>query len=471
MKNFCLFVFASCLFVLLPLSVLAEGTAVANTAAVVAEEPDPADNVICWMEEPCVSDWDNNKIPDGLWDAQSSESMDTCGGEPYGYCYAYPLETTLSVGLPLGGTGVTTVQDLGDYINKLYIFLLSISGIIAILMIMIGGIQYVVSRGGSEAGEAKKRIYNAMIGVVLLFFANVILYTVNPQLIRLMLPQIPKARTVFFVSDETSCEALLAQNIDPAHPIYELKNDIASGNCGDAMPEIVKINGSAPNEKKYCSWTTCSSTSEGNPIMACMRSTVENRPFNCMGCSNIYDENPFNVAVTSEACTRLSAEDIQISDTDKNLKTRQQCFKTNDTSIDITGTSCALMILNCSAIATCESYQEVKVTSAVGDDTMAFIQTGYGSDLGLQNICEDDPCQATRGDTATNKCQFKSDALFRAGLIAAGAATMLPPAVGAAAIIAATTSDHCISVPRVETPAVPSTPSDYVPQGGAARER
>ena len=96
----------------------------------------------------------------------------------------------LSVGFPnfsfsdvINDNGYLEINWLGEYINGLYKFLLSIGGIFAVLMVMIGGIQYVISRGGGEATEAKKRIGNAITGLVLLFCVFIILYTVNPGMI------------------------------------------------------------------------------------------------------------------------------------------------------------------------------------------------------------------------------------------------------------------------------------------------
>ena len=66
---------------------------------------------------------------------------------------------------------------LAEYLTALYRFLIGASITIAIIMLMIGGFQYVLSAGGSDAGKAKTRIQNATIGLVLLLSVYLILYT------------------------------------------------------------------------------------------------------------------------------------------------------------------------------------------------------------------------------------------------------------------------------------------------------
>jgi len=71
---------------------------------------------------------------------------------------------------------------LADYLTALYRFLIGASITVAIVMVMIGGFQYTLSAGGSDAGKAKTRITNATIGLILLLSVYLILYTANPDL-------------------------------------------------------------------------------------------------------------------------------------------------------------------------------------------------------------------------------------------------------------------------------------------------
>lgn len=106
------------------------------------------------------------------------------------------LKPILSIDIPtvtfsdgLIEDGVLKVNYLGDYISGVYVYLLGISTTIAIVMIMISGLQWTLGGTSAEAiGKAKSRIKNAVTGLVLLLSGYVILFTVNPNLIKLQFP-------------------------------------------------------------------------------------------------------------------------------------------------------------------------------------------------------------------------------------------------------------------------------------------
>lgn len=77
-----------------------------------------------------------------------------------------------------------TVPWLAQYIAGAYAFLISIAGLVASVMMIVGGFQYVTSAGDkSRIGAAKTRIVNALIGMVLAFGSYALLYTINPSLV------------------------------------------------------------------------------------------------------------------------------------------------------------------------------------------------------------------------------------------------------------------------------------------------
>ena len=81
----------------------------------------------------------------------------------------------------------TTVKTsyLADYLNAIYKYLVGISFTVAVVMVMIGGFQYVLSSGGNNElqKKAKKRMTDAVTGLVLLLSVYFILFTVNPQMV------------------------------------------------------------------------------------------------------------------------------------------------------------------------------------------------------------------------------------------------------------------------------------------------
>ncbi|MBI4435470.1 D-alanyl-D-alanine carboxypeptidase family protein [Candidatus Uhrbacteria bacterium] len=108
------------------------------------------------------------------------------------------LTPTLSVDIPtvqfsdgkIEGD-VLKVNYLGDYIAGIYKYLLGISTTIAIVMVMVSGLQWALGGASAEAiGKAKTRIKNALTGLVLLLCTYAILATVNPNLLRLQFPEL-----------------------------------------------------------------------------------------------------------------------------------------------------------------------------------------------------------------------------------------------------------------------------------------
>ena len=81
------------------------------------------------------------------------------------------------------------------YIENLYNFGLALGALLAILMIVIGAIQYVVSEAIPGKEDARERIKSAIWGLVLLGAAVLILGTLNPQLPQLKEPELTAVQT------------------------------------------------------------------------------------------------------------------------------------------------------------------------------------------------------------------------------------------------------------------------------------
>jgi hypothetical protein len=141
-----------------------------------------------WTKDECVKaggDW----IPEG----------DKTSGD---YCFA-KQDINYTPQISIGGG---KIANLGDYVAQAYNYALGFVLMIAIIMVMIGGVQWIMARGGGGVEAAKKRISNAVLGVVLLLAAYLILNTVSPAIVKLSLPRVPLNKTnKFAFSDVSNC--------------------------------------------------------------------------------------------------------------------------------------------------------------------------------------------------------------------------------------------------------------------------
>lgn len=92
---------------------------------------------------------------------------------------ANPDSAKLLVGV--AGDGGKQINLLGLYVEAVYQYLLIAGAIVAVTMLMIAGLQYATARGESKQVEqAKKRINNAIVGIILLLLAYNIAFIINP---------------------------------------------------------------------------------------------------------------------------------------------------------------------------------------------------------------------------------------------------------------------------------------------------
>ena len=92
---------------------------------------------------------------------------------------------------PLPGTvkdpncsGLSCKADLASYIPGLFKLVIGLAAVLAVGFIIWGGIQYITTDAVTGKEEGKKRIRDAIIGLVMIIGAYLILYTINPNLLQ-----------------------------------------------------------------------------------------------------------------------------------------------------------------------------------------------------------------------------------------------------------------------------------------------
>lgn len=111
------------------------------------------------------------------------------------------LTTTLSLGFfllivpfafaefvplaPIPNLDTTDGATLSSYLNSVFNFAISIGAILAVLMIVKGGFEYMTTEAVGQKGAARTSIQNAVLGLILLLMIVLILEVINPQLLNL----------------------------------------------------------------------------------------------------------------------------------------------------------------------------------------------------------------------------------------------------------------------------------------------
>jgi len=111
-----------------------------------------------------------------------------------------------------------------EYFKYIFNFLIWISGIIALIALVVGGVLYLTSAGDPEKlGKARKQILAAFFGIIILLSSYLILRTINPELVSFEMPELEEI--VFHPLDapapETKVPTLLGKVEEIAEQIKE----------------------------------------------------------------------------------------------------------------------------------------------------------------------------------------------------------------------------------------------------------
>lgn len=149
-------------------------------------------NPLCWQRKDCdIKRRElNKKAPSGDGFITGMEAGICTGGEigepdEWGRCLPYNVaKTEISFG------GKKEFADIGAFLTNGYRLALSIASILAAIMIVVAGFQWTASGGNAGIiNSAKSRIVGALIGLFIAYTSYFILYTINPNLVNLHLPQ------------------------------------------------------------------------------------------------------------------------------------------------------------------------------------------------------------------------------------------------------------------------------------------
>lgn len=376
----------------------------------------PISNLRCFTSSECTE-------TGGSW---SDDQPYDCDPNSH-YCFPEPEPIQLTV--HLGGT--TQVLDIGTYINAAYTYLLGAGAIVAVVMIMIGGVQYMIGSSVGHADAAIKRIQNATIGLMLVMGAYLILNTVNPYLVQLKTIELPLIKPSIFVTGVGSCEDFAAKG-------YSLTAENAGETaCGDEG--TVYRSPSGQQVGYACRYSSCASS--GTSGAACADIGGE---YECLTCGASADLIKEGLPISEQMCgslqpeisivgnTQLRCEYIRDADFNNAISTQfgislqtmiplynvwyvlsgqvidDVAANTMETINNATTGACGMVKIDCGSITSCADYEGIDVFLGDPEKDVAELDSLEGI---FEKICEENPCSADKGGKVptTDTCQVRTN--------------------------------------------------------------
>ena len=122
--------------------------------------------------------------------------------------------------------------NLASFFNNLYKFAIGMAAALAVIMIIWGGLEYSTQDSISKKSDGKQRIYNAILGLVLVLSPVLVFSIINPAILNLSInlekldtrsgPQVPAndASVPYTVGTGPSCNGLINAGRDCTQTIF-----------------------------------------------------------------------------------------------------------------------------------------------------------------------------------------------------------------------------------------------------------
>lgn len=121
------------------------------------------------------------------------------------------------------------MSSITDVFQKLYIFIISIAGLMALTTLIWAGILYLTSAGDSEKlAKAKKQVLATFFGIIILFSSYLILRTINPELVKIDLPRLKQI--IFSPLQAPPSKTLAPELLEKVRETaYKIKEEVIPG--------------------------------------------------------------------------------------------------------------------------------------------------------------------------------------------------------------------------------------------------
>jgi len=135
------------------------------------------------------------------------------------FCLAQD-DNNLEVKYPkVGRLTLSSTSTFPQYIRYIYHFLIWISGIVLMLILIKAGFSYMTSTGNpARMKDAKNQIIAGIIGIIVIFFSYLILYTINPQIVGKEVEiESKETETGIYLKDEEGSKIMVGDDIYDTH--------------------------------------------------------------------------------------------------------------------------------------------------------------------------------------------------------------------------------------------------------------
>ncbi|MCE9585666.1 pilin [Candidatus Nomurabacteria bacterium] len=190
--------------------------------------------------------------------------------------------------------GVDQTIDTADrnsfakYFNIIINLFFGICAVLAMIMIVIGGIEYMTSELVSSKESGKSKITQAIFGLLLALGAYTILNTINPDLLNISLNGLPRAEITISPTDtSTGSDTSLCISTNPPNP------DTATGSAV-TLNDTIK-------EKYLPSRDTITNLSTGTKLLITAQTHMEGF---FPGSKSFRTNNPGNIGNTDDGSTK-----------------------------------------------------------------------------------------------------------------------------------------------------------------------
>lgn len=127
---------------------------------------------------------------------------------------------------------ISQADSIGGYLGVIMPFIVTFIAMAAVVQLVVGGFEYALSESITNKGDAKDRMQQALLGLLLALTSYLILRTINPDLVKLKL-ELPKLSTIgtnFVPGPNTSLEnpPNIAAQVSAQDAVY---CDLGGGVC------------------------------------------------------------------------------------------------------------------------------------------------------------------------------------------------------------------------------------------------